>query len=299
MAEYNFPAGTDTGPVATGVAEISAGEKSKAKDIAQYGVATIDKDTNVYQAIALMVRKNISGLPVVDKTGLVGIISEKDVLKLLYDSEFVAGSVADYMTKELVTFDEEDNITDICECLTTRGFRRVLITQQGRLAAIISRADLIKANLYKFAPPNSARNSSVINGKPTARDVMKSGLVTVKKQTPLYEAMYLLATKNITGLPVVDDYMNLVGMLSEKDMLKLLYSPKAKPGFVVDFMTKETVSFDKNTSLSDICHCLINNNFRRVPILESGRLVGLISRTDIIAYILKNRTAFFKQKDTN
>jgi tRNA nucleotidyltransferase (CCA-adding enzyme) len=128
---------------------------------------------------------------------------------------------------------------------------------------------------------------------------MKSGLVTVKKQTPLYEAMYLLATKNITGLPVVDDYMNLVGMLSEKDMLKLLYSPKAKPGFVADFMTRQIVSFDKNTSLFDICHCLINNNFRRVPILESGRLVGLISRTDIIAYILKNRTAFFKQKDTN
>ena len=287
----------ENGQLPTNVAEIQPTEKTRAKDIAQYGIATIDKDANVYQALALMVRKNISGLPVVDKTGLAGIISEKDVLKLIYDSEFVAGSVADYMTTDLVSFDEEDCISDICECLTTRGFRRVPITQQGRLAAIISRADLIRVNLHKFAPPNPARNSKTSNGRPTAKDVMKSGLAIVKKQTSLYEAMNLLATKNITGLPVVDDYMNLVGILSEKDMLKLLYTPNAKPGFVGDYMTKQIVSFEKDTSLFVICHCMINNNFRRVPILESGRLIGLISRADIIAYILKNHTSFFKQKN--
>ena len=56
--------------------------KTKTKDIMQYGVATIDKKTSVYQAIALMVKKNVTGLPVVDESGLAGLISEKDVLKL-------------------------------------------------------------------------------------------------------------------------------------------------------------------------------------------------------------------------
>jgi len=101
--------------------------------------------------------------------------------------------------------------------------------------------------------------------------------------------------KDVSGLPVVDEYMNLVGVISEKDMLKLLYDPNAKPGLVQDYMTTGTVSFDKNTSLFEICRCLVDNNFRRVFILDSGKLLGIISRTDIMAYIMQNRSRFFSQ----
>jgi CBS domain-containing protein len=134
------------------------------------------------------------------------------------------------------------------------------------------------------------------SGDPVAKDVMKSGLLTVRTSTPIYEAMEILATKNVTGLPVVDDYMNLLGIVSEKDILKLLYDPSAKPGLVKDYMTTDVVGFDRNTSLFEICHCLVNNNFRRVPILDNGKLVGIISRTDIMTYIMKNHSRFFAQK---
>jgi len=79
-------------------------------------------------------------------------------------------------------------------------------------------------------------------------------------------------------------------------LLKLLYDPNAKPGLVQDYMTKDVVGFDQNTSLFEICRCLVNNNFRRVPILDNGKLVGIISRTDIMAYIMKNHARFFSQK---
>jgi len=264
----------------------------KAKDVAQYDVATIDKNASVYQAISLMVKKNITGLPVVDGSTLLGIITEKDALKLLYDTEFIAGCVGDYMTTNLVTFDEEDDIADICQCLTTNHFRRVPIMREGKLAAILSRADLIRANKDKFKP-RSQRNrpSSMV-----AKDVMKYGLLTVKKPTYIYEAMGILARKNITGLPVVDDRLNLIGIISEKDILKLLYNPSAKSGIVQDYMTKDVTSFEWDTSLFELCQCLINNNFRRVPILDQGKLIGLISRTDIMAYIMKNHERFFEQK---
>jgi CBS domain-containing protein len=272
------------------------GEKTKAKDIAQYGVATIDKNSSVYQAIALMIKKNVSGLPVVDKSGLVGIISEKDALRLLCDSKFVEACVGDYMSTRVVTFDEDDDLVDICRCLIDHSFRRVPVLHEGKLAAIITRADLIKANKDKFRPHITNNRLMPDSAKPVAKDVMKSGLLTVKKTTPIYEAMEILATKNVTGLPVVDDFMNLVGVVSEKDILKLLYNPNAKPGLVQDYMTSDVVSFDKNASLFDICHCLIDNNFRRVPILDHGTLVGIISRTDIMAYIMTNRSRFFSQK---
>jgi len=270
-------------------------ERTKAKDIAQYGIVTIHRDSSVYQAIALMAKNNVTGLPVVDDSGLVGIISEKDVLKLLYDTEFVAGSVADYMVENVVTFDEEDNLTEICDCLINNSFRRVPILHNGKLAAIITRADLIRAGQHKFRP-HHANGSAPRPNVLIAADIMKCGLLTVKRYTPIYQAMDIIAKRNITGLPVIDDNLNLLGIISEKDMLKLLYDPAAKPGFVRDFMTEDVITFDTDDCLFEICHCLINNNFRRVPILDHGKLTGIISRTDIMQYILKNRTHFFRQK---
>jgi len=98
---------------------------TKAKDIAQFGVATIDKNASVYQAVAIMVKRSVSGLPVVDASGLLGIISEKDVLKLLFDTEFVAGCVGDYMTTGVLTFDEETDQADICKCMIEKNFSKV------------------------------------------------------------------------------------------------------------------------------------------------------------------------------
>ena len=90
---------------------------------------------------------------------------------------------------------------------------------------------------------------------------------------------------NITGLPVVNDDMTLAGVITEKDVMRLLYANLNEPGKVEDFMTEKVISFDHQDSLIDIAESFINNHFRRVPILTNGKLAGIISRKDIIAYI--------------
>jgi CBS domain-containing protein len=125
---------------------------------------------------------------------------------------------------------------------------------------------------------------------------MSCGLLTVRRNSPIYTAMDMIATGDITGLPVVDDAMKLVGIVSEKDIINLLCDPNAKAGLVQDCMTRDVVSFDWDDSLFEVCHCLINNNFRRIPILDKGKLTGIISRRDIIIYIMQNREHFFSQK---
>jgi CBS domain-containing protein len=132
-----------------------------------------------------------------------------------------------------------------------------------------------------------------------AKTVMKTNLITVKKDTPIYDAIDLLSKNGITGLPVVNDDMTLAGIVSEKDVLSLLDELdnllmidelKDSTAMVDDFMTKEVVSFDADDDLFDVCDCLIENNFRRVPITSEGKLVGIITRADIVAYILKLRS---------
>ncbi len=296
MVSKNFSKSTKNTQLTLDIAEHRKDEPQKAKDIMKCAVIVIRKDESVYEAIRLMIGKSISGLPVVDDTGLVGIISEKDLLKLLFDKEFLPGIVKDYMTKDVVSFDEEDSVLDVCHSLMTNHFRRVPILRRGNIVGIISRADLIKANKDKFRPESIAEEPTKHKDIPRARDAMKCGLVTITKGAPIYEAVEILATRDITGLPVIDNYMNLVGIISEKDILKLLYDPKAEPGNVEDFMTTEVVSFNQDDNLFDVCNCLMNNNFRRVPILNQGKLAGIISVTDIILYILRKKSALIDYK---
>ncbi len=273
-------------------------EKTTAKDIIKYGVITVKPNTPVYQAIATLVEKNITGLPVVDKDmSLVGVISEKDLLRLLFESHRGAGVVGEYMTEGAISFDMKDSLYDICDCLANNVFRRVAILDKEKLTSVISRSDIIRVNKNKFKPvnvPEEPKRETII-----AKDIMKPGLITVKRQTSVYRAMELLADHNITGLPVVDRDMHIEGVVSEKDILKLLYDPNARPGTVEEIMTEKVVCFGKNDTLFDICECLINNDFRRVMIVDDEELVGIVSRADIIVNILRFNACLFRRRQTD
>ncbi len=119
------------------------------------------------------------------------------------------------------------------------------------------------------------------------KTIMTTDIVAVKKQTPINRVIEILLKENITGLPVVNDDMTLVGIISEKDVLTLLSDLKDESARVEDFMTEDVVSFDQEEDLIAICECLTKNNFRRVPITSHGKLTGIISRKDLIKYILE------------
>jgi CBS domain-containing protein len=117
--------------------------------------------------------------------------------------------------------------------------------------------------------------------------IMTTHVMTVKKQTTIGQAVEILVDNDITGLPVVNDDMTLAGIISEKDVLGLLSDLEDDSAKVEDFMTRDVVSFDQDEDLIAICECLVNSPFRRVPITAQGKLVGVISRKDIIKYILE------------
>ena len=120
-----------------------------------------------------------------------------------------------------------------------------------------------------------------------AKDIMTEDVISVKKDTPIYEAIDILAENQIAGLPVVEDDMTLIGILSEKDVLSLLffYGQDEEKRTVNDFMTQPAVHFDEDENLLHVCDCLTNHDFRRVPITSKGKLVGVVSRADIIECI--------------
>ena len=121
-------------------------------------------------------------------------------------------------------------------------------------------------------------------------DIMSTNVVAVDPDSTILMATNVLTKHDITGLPVVDRKKRLLGIVSEKDLLRLAYGLKThtyasddSPKTVKDVMTKEVVVFDEEDRLSDVIKCLMDGDFRRVPILSGGKLVGIISRRDLLA----------------
>jgi CBS domain-containing protein len=133
-----------------------------------------------------------------------------------------------------------------------------------------------------------------------AKDVMTKQVICIRKNTPILEAIQLMANNNITGIPVVEDDLTLVGMLSEQDVLRLFHTyDDEKDRTVNDFMTQPAIHFEENELLLDVCYCLRDNVIRRVPVTLNGKVTGVISRSDILKCILRQskKTANKQQVD--
>jgi len=94
------------------------------------------------------------------------------------------------------------------------------------------------------------------------KDVMTRDVISVKKNTPIYEAMEIMRKKDITGMPVIEDDMTLVGVITEKDVLRLFYAEEEEKNKTVGFfMTRPAVSYRENENLQSVCDFMMINYF--------------------------------------
>jgi CBS domain-containing protein len=116
----------------------------KAKDIMNSSVVTIDPDDTIEEAMSRMIRLGISGLPVVDMAGqLIGIITEFDLLDIIWDPHTDKDKVYNYMTRDIHTITEDDDITDIADMFKTLPVRRLIVVSGKNVVGVVSRRDMI------------------------------------------------------------------------------------------------------------------------------------------------------------
>lgn len=138
-----------------------------------------------------------------------------------------------------------------------------------------------------------------------ARDVMVSPVITVRPSSSVREAASILLDRRVSAVPVVDEQGKLVGIISEGDLLHRAESgteqrrswwlraltedetlaaeyAKAHARKVADAMTRRVITAAPETPLHEIAELLEKNGVKRVPIVENGQLVGIVSRANLI-----------------
>ena len=117
------------------------------------------------------------------------------------------------------------------------------------------------------------------------KDYMSKTLVTFKPDTNVLDAVHALVEHRVAGAPVVDDQGNIVGMLSEFDCIKVALQAGYHGdygGQVSDFMTRDVTTVNAEMSIIDLAQKFANEGYRRFPVTDKNRLVGQISRRDVL-----------------
>lgn len=108
---------------------------------------------------------------------------------------------------------------------------------------------------------------------------MTTNVVSVREGSSIEDAARLLARHRISGLPVVNEANALVGMVTEHDLI-------SKDGHsVADIMSRSVISVSVETTVEEVAHLLTIQHIRRVPVLQGGKVVGILSRSDLVRQI--------------
>ncbi len=122
---------------------------------------------------------------------------------------------------------------------------------------------------------------------PTAEQVMRRNVVSLLPTATVEQAIRLLCELGFSGAPVVDQTGTLVGIISEFALLEVVYDPSIRTAPLSRFMTRDVFTVDEDTPLSNIATLFVRHRIRRVPVVRDGRLVGVVSRPDLLSYVLE------------
>jgi CBS domain-containing protein len=109
-------------------------------------LVTVRPEASIEEAIDLLLREQISGLPVLDDDDrLVGVITEFALLAIAYDRRVKNHTVSQHMTRDLITVDVDDPVSRVADLCIVHRVRRVPVTKNGRMVGVIARRDVLRA----------------------------------------------------------------------------------------------------------------------------------------------------------
>ena len=134
-----------------------------------------------------------------------------------------------------------------------------------------------------------------------AKDIMSSPVFTVLQNASVESAAELMTSKNVTALPVLDTGGTLVGMVGESDLLwhrvpsdptvaQRRYpdtDPANRPGMVVEVMSRYPLATRPFADVAEVAEQMLQNDVRSLPVMDEDRLVGIISRRDILRAMVR------------
>ena len=253
----------------------------KVKEVMAKNVITVDKDIDLNHVLHLMKKNEITKIPVVEDKKLIGMVSDNIIAyklgsirkKGIPASRLHASSVTD---KNIDCISPDTDVKTILKKVGQPGPTMLCVVENDKLIGVVTKADLLH----------------LVNSKKPVKEIMKENLHIVSPDDRVIHARRIMIDNDIARLPVVDNG-KLVGMISDNEIVFAL--AKLKRSFplgrqkhqldellIVDVMKTPAVWAETNMTASAAASIMLKKNLGALPLLKDGKLVGIISRTDLL-----------------
>ncbi|WP_290597287.1 MULTISPECIES: CBS domain-containing protein [unclassified Archaeoglobus] len=202
------------------------------------------------------------------------------------------GNVMEVATKEVFTLPPTSTLMYALKTMVKENFRRIPITDAGtkRLEGIISATDFV--NLFgggsKFGIVKGRYGGNLAAAvNEEVEKIMETKVITVDYTDSFEDAVEVMFEKRVGGCPIVNKEDVVVGIITERDVLKYLGKNKNIDGIASDYMTNSVVTIKPKDTIEKAMKVMIEKHLRRLPVIDDGILVGLITVREILRYFGK------------
>ncbi len=276
----------------------------KVSDIMTREVICAEVPGTTREALDLIIKYNISGLPVVKRgtRELVGIVTKSDFARKPEENQ-----LALLMTKKVVTINPEADIKEAAKIFLEKGFRRLPVVDDGNIVGIISVSDVVWKGLPR------------LNINDPVEKFMEEKVITLWQDTPLKVAHKIMRLSKERALLVLDNEGKLVGIVEDIDLLKVIdvreYTEKSESSSstegdkwgwdsknviyitkrtlelpdkkVKDVMVTNVITALRSTSVSEVAKRMAMAKINQVPIIDAeGEIIGIVKDIDLLKAIV-------------
>jgi CBS domain-containing protein len=205
------------------------------------------------------------------------------------------GEIMSVATRDVVSVPRTATIIGAVETMTKCGFRRLPVTDAGtkKLRGIITSGDVINfmggGDKYRLVQVKHGGNLIAAVNE-SVRAIMTQHPVSLPDNARISDVLEVIVQKRIGGLPIVDESGVLTGIVTERDVMRVLAAEKS-PLAVEDVMTSTLRVTQPDCTIGEVTRDMTLHRFRRLPVVSDDVLYGIITATDIMRH-LGSREAF-------
>ena len=270
----------------------------KIKNIMSENVVSIDKNLNICDCLRMMYKDNLSRIPVTstneNKKVLVGIISEKDIANKLGSAKYgnMAPShfhVSTVMVKDLITVDEDDDVTEVAKILIDKNIGAIPVLSDGEMVGIVTKSDFIylcKAKAYE---------------KISVKDIMTTDIISISADDRLVHARKVIMDSKIGRLLLTEDN-ELAGIITSKDIAKAFVSfrkhtpdkyqaSQIKELTAGDYMSPNVETISQYATVPQLADAMLETGYNGYPVVDDeDQIIGIVTQSDLLKLIYEIET---------
>lgn len=192
--------------------------------------------------------------------------------------------VCHWMAKDVISADPHTRLHDALRLMNKNQFRSLPVMEDGRLVGIVTKRDLLRADTTTVM--KDVWDQYRIVGNLPLANIMTREVITILPEADMIQAAASLLENKITCLPVLDAADHMVGILTSSDIFRFMIADlkdQVSPTRVKEYMTRAVETITPDTDIMTAQRLMSVKNFRALPVLHDGLLVGIITRTDLLS----------------